>query len=70
MFDNSDGSYTPGLYARLKLVGSGTYNAMLINDEAVGTDLGKKFVIVMDGDKFLGLITRYDMLTYLRRRAM
>jgi len=26
--------------------------------------------IVMDGDKFLGLITRYDMLTYLRRRAM
>ena len=25
--------------------------------------------IVMDGDKFLGLITRYDLLTYLRRRA-
>src|SRR5436190_5431739 len=25
--------------------------------------------IVMDGDRFLGLITRYDMLTYLRRRA-
>ena len=51
VFDNSDGSYTPGLYARLKLVGSGTYNAMLINDEAVGTDLGKKFVLVMEGDK-------------------
>ncbi|MGF6553844.1 RND family efflux transporter MFP subunit [Pseudomonas sp. S30_BP2TU TE3576] len=50
VFDNSDGSYTPGLYARLKLVGSGTYNAMLINDEAVGTDLGKKFVLVMDAD--------------------
>jgi multidrug efflux system membrane fusion protein len=41
VFDNSDGSYTPGLYARLKLVGSGTYNAMLINDEAVGTDLAR-----------------------------
>src|SRR5438067_5810192 len=26
--------------------------------------------IVIDGEKFLGLITRYDMLTYLRRRAM
>lgn len=38
VFDNADGTYTPGLYARLKLVGSGTYNAMLINDEAVGTD--------------------------------
>ena len=25
--------------------------------------------IVMDGDKFLGLITRYDLLTYLRRRT-
>ncbi len=50
VFDNSDGIYTPGLYARLKLVGSGTYSAVLINDEAVGTDLGKKFVLVMDGD--------------------
>ena len=50
VFDNSDGTYTPGLYARLKLVGSGTYSAVLINDEAVGTDLGKKFVLVMDGD--------------------
>jgi cystathionine beta-synthase len=25
--------------------------------------------IVMDGNKFLGLITRYDLLAYLRRRA-
>ena len=49
VFDNADGSFTPGLYARLKLVGSGTYEAVLINDEAVGTDLGKKFVLVMDG---------------------
>ncbi|MGY2196489.1 multidrug efflux RND transporter periplasmic adaptor subunit MexE [Pseudomonas gingeri] len=51
VFDNTDGSFTPGLYARLKLVGSGTYAAVLINDEAVGTDLGKKFVLVMDADK-------------------
>ncbi|WP_338524663.1 efflux RND transporter periplasmic adaptor subunit [Pseudomonas batumici] len=51
VFDNNDGSFTPGLYARLKLVGSGTYAAVLINDEAVGTDLGKKFVLVMDADK-------------------
>ncbi|WP_166364868.1 multidrug efflux RND transporter periplasmic adaptor subunit MexE [Pseudomonas akapageensis] len=50
VFDNSDGSFTPGLYARLKLVGSATYSAVLINDEAVGTDLGKKFVLVMDAD--------------------
>ncbi len=25
--------------------------------------------IVVDGDKFLGLITRIDLLNYLRRRA-
>jgi membrane fusion protein, multidrug efflux system len=50
VFDNADGQFTPGLYARLKLVGSGTYSAVLINDEAVGTDLGKKFVLVMGKD--------------------
>ncbi|MFK8331513.1 multidrug efflux RND transporter periplasmic adaptor subunit MexE [Pseudomonas sp. BJa5] len=50
VFDNADGQFTPGLYARLKLVGSATYSAVLINDEAVGTDLGKKFVLVMDKD--------------------
>ncbi len=50
VFDNRDGQFTPGLYARLKLVGSAQYDAMLINDEAVGTDLGKKFVLVMDQD--------------------
>ncbi|MDB6143896.1 MAG: mexE, partial [Pseudomonas sp.] len=50
VFDNADGQFTPGLYARLKLVGSGTYSAVLITDEAVGTDLGKKFVLVMGKD--------------------
>ncbi|RJG08796.1 efflux RND transporter periplasmic adaptor subunit [Pseudomonas cavernicola] len=50
VFDNSDGRFTPGLYARLKLVGSATYAAVLINDEAVGTDLGKKFVLVLGAD--------------------
>lgn len=50
VFDNSKGQYTPGLYARLKLVGSDTYSATLIKDDAVGTDLGKKFVLVVDKD--------------------
>ncbi|KAF1072276.1 MAG: Efflux pump periplasmic linker BepF [Pseudomonas citronellolis] len=51
VFDNKDGAYTPGLYARIKLVGSSTYAAALIKDEAVGTDLGKKFVLVLGEDK-------------------
>ncbi|SDN18560.1 multidrug efflux RND transporter periplasmic adaptor subunit MexE [Pseudomonas jinjuensis] len=50
VFDNTGGQFTPGLYARIKLVGSGTYPAALIKDEAVGTDLGKKFVLVVDAD--------------------
>jgi multidrug efflux system membrane fusion protein len=50
VFDNADGQYTPGLYARLKLVGSAAYPGLLIKDEAVGTDLGKKFVLVVDQD--------------------
>ncbi len=50
VFDNTDGRFTPGLYARLKLVGSATYAAVLIDDAAVGTDLGKKFVLVLGAD--------------------
>ena len=50
VFDNADGRFTPGLYARLKLVGSSQYAAALIKDEAVGTDLGKKFVLVLGED--------------------
>lgn len=50
VFDNRDGRFTPGLYARLKLVGSGRYDATLIQDGAVGTDLGKKFVLVIDAN--------------------
>lgn len=50
VFDNADGRFIPGLYARLKLVGSSQYAAALIKDEAVGTDLGKKYVLVLDKD--------------------
>ncbi|WAJ39806.1 efflux RND transporter periplasmic adaptor subunit [Pseudomonas sp. GOM7] len=50
VFDNQDGRFTPGLYARLKLVGSKPYAATLIKDEAVGTDLGKKYVLVLGDD--------------------
>jgi membrane fusion protein, multidrug efflux system len=50
VFANQDGRFTPGLYARLKLVGSKPYAATLIKDEAVGTDLGKKYVLVLGED--------------------
>lgn len=50
VFDNRQGAFTPGLYARLKLVGSATYDGILIKDLAVGTDLGNKFVLLLDSD--------------------
>jgi membrane fusion protein, multidrug efflux system len=48
VFDNKDRLFTPGLFAKLKLVGSGSYNAILITDRAIGTDQNKKFVLVVD----------------------
>lgn len=49
VFDNKDGRLLPGLYARIKLGGGLPHQAVLINDRAIGTDQGKKFVLVVDG---------------------
>ena len=48
IFDNQDGSLIPGLFARIKLVGSASYEGILITDKAIGTDLTNKFVLVLD----------------------
>jgi multidrug efflux system membrane fusion protein len=50
VFANPDGIYTPGLFVRIRLVGRDTRDAVLIDDRAVGTDLGKKFVFVLKND--------------------
>jgi multidrug efflux system membrane fusion protein len=47
VFRNTDGRLTPGLFVRLRLAGTGTYDGLLIQDRAVGTDLSKKFVYVV-----------------------
>lgn len=47
VFDNSDGALTPGLFVRLRLAGQGRHAALLTEDRAIGTDLGKKFVYVV-----------------------
>lgn len=48
VFSNDDNSLIPGLFAKIKLVGSASYNGILIDDKAVGTDLNNKFVLVVD----------------------
>ena len=50
VFDNPDLSLTPGMFARVKLVGSGEYDALLINDSAVGTDQSVKYVLKVGAD--------------------
>ena len=50
VLDNADGRFTPGLFARLKLVSPQHYRAALVDDRAIGTDLGRKFVFVVDNE--------------------
>jgi RND family efflux transporter MFP subunit len=50
VFDNADGRYTPGLYVRLELRTPSQRPRALIDERAVGTDLGNKFVYVLDPD--------------------
>lgn len=52
VFRNADRFLTPGMFVRLRLVGSGRYRAVLINDRAVGTDQDRRFVMVVgEGNK-------------------
>jgi RND family efflux transporter MFP subunit len=50
VFSNSDLALTPGLFARLRLQGSTPYEALLVPDEAIGSDQAQKFIFVMNGD--------------------
>lgn len=49
ILDNRDRRFTPGLFARMKLVSASRYSAALVEDRAIGTDLGRRFVFVVDG---------------------
>jgi multidrug efflux system membrane fusion protein len=53
LFANADGKLTPGLFARLELVLPNEREVVLIEDRAVGTDLGKKFVLALGPDDTL-----------------
>jgi RND family efflux transporter MFP subunit len=48
--DNHDHQFTPGMFARVKLTGTKTFAALLINESAVGTDQGLKYVLRVGGD--------------------
>ncbi|UPG90303.1 efflux RND transporter periplasmic adaptor subunit [Luteibacter aegosomaticola] len=51
VFPNADGAFTAGLFARVELRSGEAQPRALIDDKAVGTDLGNKFVYVVGKDK-------------------
>jgi membrane fusion protein, multidrug efflux system len=48
VLDNADGRFTPGLFARLRVIGEHTYRGALIDERAIGTDLDRKYVLIVD----------------------
>lgn len=58
LLDNADRAFTPGLFARVRVLGSGEFNAILIDDKAVLTDQDRKYVYVVDAK---GMAQRKDV---------
>ena len=50
LLDNHDREFTPGLFARIKLLGSSQHDAVLVNDSAIGTDQTVRYVLVVGKD--------------------
>jgi RND family efflux transporter MFP subunit len=48
LLDNHERQFTPGLFARIKLLGSAQHDAVLVNDSAIGTDQTVRYVLVVD----------------------
>jgi RND family efflux transporter MFP subunit len=53
VLENKQNRFTPGMFARVQLLGSGEYDAVLIEDRAVGTDQSQSFVLVLGSDNKL-----------------
>jgi RND family efflux transporter MFP subunit len=47
---NKAGLFAPGQFGRVRVTGSPSYTALLLPDEAIGTDQTNKYVLVVAGD--------------------
>jgi len=47
---NPDGVFTPGLFARVRLLGGSQSNALLIHEQAVLTDQDRRYVYILGKD--------------------
>jgi RND family efflux transporter MFP subunit len=50
---NADGQFAPGLFARIRLPGGNHHAATMVQDQAIGTDQDRKFVLVLKPDSTL-----------------
>ena len=49
-FTNADGTFTPGMFARIRIAIAPPAEALLVPDAAIGTEQVRKFVLVLDGE--------------------
>jgi len=50
VLQNPNGAFAPGLFARVRLASGSRKNATLVQDQAIGTDQDRKFVLVLKPD--------------------
>jgi RND family efflux transporter MFP subunit len=55
VFDNKDMSLTPGLFGRIRIMGSGTYKGVLVPDEAIGSDQDRRVIFVVGPDNVVAM---------------
>jgi multidrug efflux system membrane fusion protein len=55
---NKAGLFSPGLFARVRVTGTSSYAALLVPDEAIGTDQTNKYVLVVLDD---GMVERRNI---------
>lgn len=48
--ENPDGQLTPGLFAKVKLETGAPQARVLVSDQSIGTDQGRRYVLVVDKD--------------------
>ena len=50
VFSNTDGMFTPGMFARVRVPGSPAYPALLVPDAAIAAEQARKYVLVVDAE--------------------
>jgi RND family efflux transporter MFP subunit len=55
---NKTGLFSPGLFARVRVTGTPMYAALMVPDEAIGTDQTNKYVLVVGED---GMVARRNV---------